>query len=552
MRSIILILFILLKFNNAYADPLKIEIANEAFNNNNYDEVIFQLSDLDLKNNSDALFILAYSFQELKNYNDSLKNYLKCAELGDGYCQNNVGHMYDNGIGTKINYKEAFYWFEKAKFDIDAKPYALTSLANMFLEGNYVNQSYIKAFENYEEAAETGFNRAMYALGIMYEKGEGTPYNYDKAKEYYLKAHKNGHELALDRKEALEGDADRALKLATIYTTGKYNKYNNDTDYLNIGIPIQKNEGLFWYKITEFLNQGSMNEKDWENFGTLLNETPKYLYNKAFKNFEIWKKFSGFEYDTETLDDESKYYLAHSGTGFFINSEYLLTNKHVAHIDDDYTIKCDRVFGYDPYKGTFESYENIETKYLDNYGDVEILKSPKKSENFETIISNKNISMGDEIAIIGFPQGRAMSKYPKITSGIVSSEYGSNESPSEFMTDATSYGGSSGSPVYSTDGTLIGILYAGPQLILRDFEGRITGATADPNIAYVFKSSYLEKFLDLNNVTYKINPNENFWAKILRYFGFYNEKIISLSEISEKEKNKVRLLTCYQLSERYK
>ena len=121
MRSIILILFILLKFNNAYADPLKIEIANEAFNNNNYDEVIFQLSELDLKNNSDALFILAYSYQELKNYNDSLKNYLKCAELGDGYCQNNVGHMYDNGIGTKINYKEAFYWFEKAKFNIDAK-----------------------------------------------------------------------------------------------------------------------------------------------------------------------------------------------------------------------------------------------------------------------------------------------------------------------------------------------------------------------------------------------------------------------------------------------
>ena len=40
---------------------------------------------------------------------------------------------------------------QKAKSDFDVKPYALTSLAAMYLDGRYVNQSYIRAFEHYEE-----------------------------------------------------------------------------------------------------------------------------------------------------------------------------------------------------------------------------------------------------------------------------------------------------------------------------------------------------------------------------------------------------------------
>ena len=152
--------------------------------------------------------------------------------------------------------------------------------------------------------------------------------------------------------------------------------------------------------------------------------------------------------------------------------------------------------------------------------------------------------MGSNIAIIGFPAGREMSKYPKITSGIVSSEYGHKDNPSEFISDATSYGGSSGSPVYSIDGSLIGILWGGPPLILRDIEGRETGSVADPNISYVLKSSYIKDFLDLNNISYKTN-DPTFWSMVLNYIGINSSDELSLSEISSKEKNKVRLLSCF-------
>ena len=540
MQNIFLILFILFKINFAFADLLKIEKANEAFNNNNYEDVINYLSGLDLDGNVDASYILAYSNYELENYEDAFKNYLICAELGEAYCQNNVGYAYDNGVGVEINYKEAYYWFEKAKLDSNVKPYALTSLAAMYLEGRYVNQSYIKAFEHYEEAAENGFDRALYALGLMYEKGEGTPRNYNKAKKYYLKAHENGHELALDRKEALEGDVERSLKMALIYT---YGTYFDEKDYISIGISIEENEALFWFKIVEFLNN-NMGDDLKSIFNDLYNNASNNIREKAFNNFEFWKKNSGFEYNNETLDDISPFLLAHTGTGFYINSEYLLTNKHVSHIDDNYTVKCDKIVGYDPYNGIFETYENVETKYLPNFGDVDLLKATKKIDIFETILSNKDINMGSNIAIIGFPTGREMSKYPKITSGIVSSEYGHKDNPSEFISDATSYGGSSGSPVYSIDGSLIGILWGGPPLILRDIEGRETGSVADPNISYVLKSSYIKDFLDLNNISYKTN-NPTFWSMVLNYIGFNSSDELSLSEISSKEKNKVRLLSCF-------
>ena len=85
-----------------------------------------------------------------------------------------------------------------------------------------------------------------------------------------------------------------------------------------------------------------------------------------------------------------------------------------------------------------------------------------------------------------------------MSKGIVNSEIGYNNNPNEFISDAVSYGGSSGSPVYSTSGNLVGILWGGDEQYVLGKEGLI-GVTADPNISFVLKSSYIKKFLDLNN-----------------------------------------------------
>ena len=196
-------------------------------------------NNIDYKNIDDVYF-LAESYYQNKQLDKSFKTFLICAELGDAWCQNTVGHMYNNGRGTKMNNKLAFYWYSKsAEQNIIAEP--VVSLAAMYLDGEYVNQSYEKAFELYEKAALKETPTANYGLGLLYEKGQGTAYNYKKAKNYYLLAFEQGHELAMERIDALEGDQNKALKLAEIHHTGTF----EGIDYIDMGIPIQIDESSF-------------------------------------------------------------------------------------------------------------------------------------------------------------------------------------------------------------------------------------------------------------------------------------------------------------------
>ena len=90
------------------------------------------------------------------------------------------------------------------------------------------------------------------------------------------------------------------------------------------------------------------------------------------------KENSGFEYDKETLKEVTPYSLINKELEFYINENTLLTNKHVVHQDNE---KCDKITGFSPYDGKYETYEHYDTSYLPKSGDIEILKS-KKSNNF--------------------------------------------------------------------------------------------------------------------------------------------------------------------------
>ena len=58
--------------------------------------------------------------------------------------------------------------------------------------------------------------------------------------------------------------------------------------------------------------------------------------DKAAERFEIWKSNVGFT-EKDTLNDISEYFLSHTGTASYINSNFLVTNKHITHIDDKFT-----------------------------------------------------------------------------------------------------------------------------------------------------------------------------------------------------------------------
>ena len=476
-----------------------------------------EINDLKIKaenNDINSQIELYYYYSASELYEDAFYWIEQAAIQGDPIAQNNLGYSYDNGLGIDINKKLAYEWFVKAAEQNQV--HAITTLAAYYLDGEVVEQSYVKAFEFYKKAVQQNFDRAIYGLGLMHEKGQGTKFDYKKAKEFYLKADELGHPIAKTRYDALEGGIFQALPLAFIYSKGSL---------IELGIPIDLAEAAFWFKIAEFKGGGNY---EYQAFEEVLNNISPSQYTKASNRFEYWKKSLGFVYDKETLKDVTPYLLHHNGTAFYINEDTLLSNKHVIYQDEKFVSKCDRIIGFVPNEARYEVYKHYNTTYLPKEGDVEILKSTTKSKSYISI-SSSELKNGSDIFVIGFPHGDEVSKYPKITRGIINSTIGINNNFDGFIFDAISYPGSSGSPVLNKSGLLVGILYGGYVHVLRDSEGEIQNTISDPNESYGIKSSYLINFLDINNISYK-KLKKRGWNSRSREFSV-NFGIISFDSI---------------------
>ena len=210
MKKIFLYTFlILVSFNNfslseaiyKYEGGSK-TTSDENLSEDAVDELILKAEENDI----DAQIMLWSYYYDLEKYEEALIWVEKTAKLGDAIGQNNLAFMYDNGLGTKENKKLAYQWFVKAGEQNQVN--ALTTIASYYLDGDVVNQNYVKAFQFYNKAANMRFedsawfkifsdyeilwknnqSRSIYALGLMHEKGQGTRYDYEKAKEFYLKA----------------------------------------------------------------------------------------------------------------------------------------------------------------------------------------------------------------------------------------------------------------------------------------------------------------------------------------------------------------------------
>ncbi len=513
-----LILFFLIP-NLSFSDDQKIyDQAYNRFLQNDYKGAIELF--LKIPDNIDAQYYLYTLFYDEKDLEKAHYWLELCSNNGDPYCQNDLGYFYDNGIYVSKNKKKAYDLFLKSAEQGSSNAY--TTIASYYLDGDVVNQSYSKAFEYYKKGAEAEFGnteRALYGLALMYEKGLGTKADYEKAKQLYLEAYDLGHKVSLNRINALEGNASYALDLAEKYKTGSD---------ISIGLPIDYEDSAFFYKIAEYKGSG-----DGKSFDELIELIEKggfdREWSRAADRFEIWKSNLGFQDPNDTLNEITEYFLNHTGTASYINSNFLITNLHITHSDENMSIKCDKLVGYEPYSNKYEEYEIYDTIYLPNILDVDLIFNPKGTEFKEISINSDNPKLGETVISIGFPQGNNLSKYPKITSGLVSSDFGYQNNPDEFIIDATSYGGSSGSPIYNSFNQLTGILYGGLSQIFGD--GDDSDVIEDPNLAFVIKSKYLKKFLDVNNIPYLLDDKST------------KQEVF---EVVDKNISRLRQIECYK------
>lgn len=181
----------------------------------------------------------------------AFKWFLMAADKEDTAAMRNVGMMLFKGEGTAKDHLRAEQWLRKAADRKDRQ--ALFILAGLYDErGTEVERE--KAFTLYLQASELGHAPAMTCLGLMYQKGEGTPRDETQAFIWLSKAAEAGEpdgmaslgaaygegmgtakngvlSVEWSRKAAAAGNAQGMYNLATSYYDGSGVEKNRKTAY---------------------------------------------------------------------------------------------------------------------------------------------------------------------------------------------------------------------------------------------------------------------------------------------------------------------------------
>lgn len=131
-----------------------------------------------------------------KYYSKAIKAYKKRVE-SDGKACHELGYMYQLGLGVDKNLETAKFYYKSGA--MLGEKNAAWRLGVIYKD----EMEYTEAYQYLLKAAEGGQGMAMYELAKLYENGLGTPYNKDKAIEWYKKCSESTYSARDDAKEAL-------------------------------------------------------------------------------------------------------------------------------------------------------------------------------------------------------------------------------------------------------------------------------------------------------------------------------------------------------------
>ncbi len=127
-----------------------------------------------------AYQILKYGTEQKNRDFERIK---RAADSGDSECQFKLGKFYQDGIGCKRNFANAFEYYSLATKQGNAK--AQAALGSCYEHEIGCGKDLKKAFENYGLAAKQNNAEGQAALGACYEHGIHCEKDLKKAFEYY-------------------------------------------------------------------------------------------------------------------------------------------------------------------------------------------------------------------------------------------------------------------------------------------------------------------------------------------------------------------------------
>lgn len=221
-----------------------------------------------------------------------------------------------------------------------------------------------------------------------------------------------------------------------------------------------------------YLKNGSSFEINDETYMSLAS-------SKCFRTF--FKSYPTSGMYREAINSKIKKNTASSGTGFFIASNYIVTNNHVIQDAQNGNIKITGV------NNDFSRNYKVQVEVTDKQNDLAILKitdsSFMPSGRIPYTFKFSSANVGEDCFVLGYPLISSMGKDIKLTTGIISSKTGYEDNIAQYQISAPIQPGNSGGPLFDKNGCIIGVVQAKH----RQAE----------NAGYAIKSSYIRNLVDM-------------------------------------------------------
>ena len=454
----------------------------------------------------------------------ALEWYTKAADQGYPPAQSHLGSLYYHGNGVDKNPKLAVKWF-RAAADQEYPP-AQNSLGVCYAEGFGVDKDLEEAFKWCKKAAEQGDAYGQFATALSYMLGDGVDKNTAEAFKWYREAAEQNHATSQNNLAMMYNDLAVELKKdEDKYYSEKGSKYyfeiasrwyfraaqsGNPIAQWNIGrrfekgkdkVPQDSVEAYYWYSLA-LKNKAGLKgstvkvsdvNKAQERVRKSLEDDEK-LINQIQKQVDNWKPKQW----------------AGSGSGFYCDKQFILTNEHVVRSCDEFCIPYRRV--------------TLKKDGNDRDLDLALLYDERENtdENGNVVTAAfrlSDIEVGEEIFSFGYPLSQVLSYEGNLTDGIISglSDIITEPRPEIcFQHTAPIQNGNSGGPIFDVFGKVIGI--------------SVSSLSADPldlqNMNFAIKSDFFVDFM---------RKNEIFPSSLIEAGGnLLRASAVSLSEEAEE------------------
>jgi TPR repeat protein len=111
-----------------------------------------------------------YVSYDRADYKSALRIWMETAQAGDPEAQNNVGEIYERGLGDAPNYPAAIIWYQKAADQNYSR--ALFNLGTLYEQGFGVEQDRLQALNLYRRAWGVGEDNLIYASAARREQDQ--------------------------------------------------------------------------------------------------------------------------------------------------------------------------------------------------------------------------------------------------------------------------------------------------------------------------------------------------------------------------------------------